>query len=488
MTRHADHEQPYESTSASSIDGKAYQLALTLFNDLSQVGATAENLPPEVGFAKNNIFVNIVDMSVSARRAIDVLYFITAQEPEYKSGYTVDLEVFKWLMGYSSGNRKHLQSVLRQGQKAAIELEAEGKPGADGADGNTRWVSVPMLGPVGISNGKVYFDIPMRLQAEIKSPAASHFLSLRYVFKSIHAKILFDRLQLHIDHGMTPWIPLEELRAWWSFGPDEYAEFKKMRQRVISKAVDLVNEVTGLKVSFATKNVPGSKRVGSIRFTIEKTDKFAAPQSSMIALKAQYEVLRNEFGLSGAQLDEIVSHRDEWNDDRVEKAIEYTRHQLNQGKVKRNVAGYLMKAIREAYTLGSAQKVLDISGPAKPNVGVGPTAGERAVAEQNKHHQADLERMSEVGRQGFDSYRAMHPDSQTEAVRQFLTSLPAKTLAMQLDVELAALSEMIADNEIVQEQLGTFVVMQARSTARRRRFTPAIPEFVPDTVVPSSGQ
>ncbi|MVW77677.1 replication initiation protein [Bordetella sp. 02P26C-1] len=445
-------------------DGKAMQLALSLFSELGAHGAGADHLPVQVGFHKNNLFINIVDMSLSARRAIDVLYFITAQDPEYKSGYRIDLNIFKWLMGYTSNNRKHLQSILREAQKAAVQIESSGPE----ASTDEPWASIPMLGPVAIANGKIFFEIHHRLQAEIKSPAASHFLSLRYVFKSIHAKILFDRLQLFIAQGTTGWISLDELRGWWGFKADEYAEFKKMRQRVIEKAVSQINEVTGLHVSYDTKNVPGSKRVGNIRFQIEKTAQFDAPQASMIALKAQYEVLRNEFGLNGAQLDEIISHRDEWDDDRLQKAIEYTRYQIAQGKVKRSVAGYFMKAVREAYALGTAQLQIDAIA-ASNDIAVSPNPLQQAVAAREQAIQAEVDQLETLGHTGYEAYLAMEPAQRAEVLREFIRSLPARTLAVQLHIEPAMLATLVGDNTDVQTQLGAFVAMRTVRTTRRRR-------------------
>lgn len=467
MTRPETMPSAQESDAVQN-DGKAMQLALSLFNELEQHGATAENLPSQIGFHKNNLFINIVDLSLSARRAIDVLYFITAQDPEYKATYRVDLDVFKWLMGYSSNNRKHLQSVLREGQKAAVQIESASPTGKD-----EPWASIPMLGPVGIAGGKVYFEINHRLQVEIKSPAASHFLSLRYIFKSIHAKILFDRLQLHVAKGMTAWIPLEELRAWWGFAADEYAEFKKMRQRVIEKAVTQINEVTHLNVSYDTKNVPGSKRVGSIRFYIKKTDEFDAPQASMIALKAQYEVLRNEFGLNGAQLDEIVSHRDEWDDRRIERAIQYTRYHLKQGKIKRNVAGYLMKAIREEYVLGSAQIMLENkTSDDTESSERDSSALQQSLDSEEKARQEGLARTQELGRRGFEAYRAMTVAQQAEMFDQFARSLPAKTLSLQLRMEPVALAGLLDSNEEVRVQFGAFIATRLAASTRRRRLIP----------------
>jgi hypothetical protein len=450
-------------------DGKAYQLALSLFNDLAPQGATAESLPSKVGFHKNNLFINIVDLSLSARRAIDVLYFITAQDREVQPIYRVDLDVFKWLMGYSSNNRKHLQSVLREGQKAAVQIQSSASDG----QGGERWASIPMLGPVAIANGRVHFEIHSRLQTEIKSPAASHFLSLRYVFKSIHAKILFDRLQLHVDEGLTPWIGLEELRTWWGFKDDEYAEFKKMRQRVIEKAVTQINEVTGLRVTYDTKNTPGSKRVASIRFHVQRTPDYDSPQASMVALKAQYDVLRNEFGLNSAQLEDILSHRDEWNDDRVDKAIEYTRYQLTKGKVKHNVAGYLIKAIYDGYVLGEAQKQLETV-PVHVTTTAAP-ALENAVAEHERQRLDKVQRLSKAGEAGYAAFLSMEPDRRETVLLEFSMSLAAKTLAIQLGVESVALPELVAESAEIQNQLGAFVALRSTSASRRRRFSPDLP-------------
>lgn len=436
----------------SELVNNAQQLALTLFTELAPQGATAEELPIAVGYKRNNIFIDINDLSLLARRAIDVLYFVAAQNTEFRPMYELELEFFKWLMSYSSDNRKHLRTVLREGQKAAIQVEVLDEHGA----ALDEWISVPLLGPVGISKGRIFFEINDKLQQHIKSPRNSHFLSLRYVFRSIHTKIIFDHIQPYIEAEMTPWYSLETVRGWMGFSGNEgYTEFKKLRQRVLDRAVNQINDITPLTISYDTMNVPGSKRVAQIRFRIRAEPHQDATKAPMITLQRQYEVLRNEFGLNGAQLAEIVSHRDEWDDDRLARAIEYTRWQLEEGKIKRNPAGYLMKSIREDVTLGEAMKKIRDS---KVAHGASALHVQQTLVD---HHAAAREAMdrntNDLGPKGYAAFLALSSTEQTKYLAAFASTAAGTATAAAAGITTKQLRERHADIREVQLQFGLYM-------------------------------
>ncbi|MFY2597370.1 replication initiation protein [Achromobacter xylosoxidans] len=436
------------------------QLALALFAELAPAGAGVEDAPPSVGFQRNNIFIDIADLSLSARRAIDVAYFIAAEDPEVRSMYETDLHFFKWLMAYGSNNRKHLKHVLREGQKAAIQVED-----IEGEDaGRDRWVSVPLLGPVGIANGKVVFEIPRQLQPHIKNPSSSHFLSLRYVFKNLYAKILYDKLLPHLHVEVTPWVSIEELRKWFCLEPDSYTEFKRLCSRIIKPSVQQISQVTDLEVSFSTKNIPGSKKVGHICFRIHALKTLEASKAPMQVLKEMYVVLRDEFGLNGTQLMEIINNREEWTDERIQRAIEYTRFYIAQGKVKLP-AGYLMKAIKGDYTLGEAMKTIATQQTTAAEVKSSKEAQTRATTEHIRL--AEEDRRKREANIGYQAFASLSPQEQEDILTAFCSSNAAAVLARRMMVEKADLKDMYQDNHEVRELLGAFVALQAKRLSRQ---------------------
>jgi hypothetical protein len=439
------------------------QLAIELFSALAPQGATAEDLPPTVGYQRNNIFIDINDLSLSARRAIDVLYFIAAQDSEIHKLYQLDLEFFRWLMSYTSNNRQHLQKILREGQKAAIQVQELDERGQE----NGRWVSIPLLGPVGISKGQIHFQVADLLQHHIKNPETSHFLSLRYTFRSIHAKIIYDHIQPFVEEGVTPWYTLDEFRAWFGFQNHEYVPYKKLSERVVLKSIKLINQNTNLQISHDTLNLPGVKTVGQIRFRVRKNAEGDNALSSMLVLKEQYHVLRHEFGFSAEQINEVIANRSRWDERHIQDAIDYSRHQLNEGKIKTNPAGYLMKAIREGYILGEATKKL-IS---LRNAASGDT-GQRSEAEESlAKANFDAARKVEVdAAAGFAKYQSLSATEQAQALADFAKTLGGKRALKRLNLSEADLAEHAQRNPAIQKEVGLFCY-----TAKRARATSTKP-------------
>ncbi len=448
---------------ADGVAGSGHQLALALFEDMAPAGTGIEDAPLAVGFQRNNIFLDIADLGLSARRAIDVAYFIAAEDPEIRTLYETDLHFFKWLMAYGSNNRTHLKSVLREGQKAAIEVED-----IDVEDSSRdRWISVPLLGPVGISNGKVVFEIPRQLQRHIKNPASSHFLSLRYVFKSLYAKILYDKLLPHLGLEVTPWISIDELRKWFCLEPDSYTEFKRLSSRILKPSVAQVSEVTDIEVSFTTRNIPGSKKVGHIAFRMSTSRAKSAQKAPMLALKELYVTLRDEFGLNGTQVMEIINNRDEWSDERIERAIEYTRFHIEQGNVKRSPAGYLMTAIKGDFTLGSAMKVIATQKAAGAQTSLDPNPESEAVlaSVERRREVEELKRKADA-EQGYREFLNLPVELRFKLLTEFCFSPGAKVVAKRLKVEPNELMELHEGNSEVQALLGVFVALRVKPTKR----------------------
>lgn len=398
-----------ESPNQNEFDVHYGQMALALFDDLAANDVTIDNAPTEIGYHRADFFLDLDGMSLSGRRALDVAYFLVAQteigieNPYYArhtqgefTTYVVDLEFFKWLMAYTSNNRNHLRSVLRQGQKAAVEVvvhrnslinpqlqsvetEINWSPAIRNAQGGTTekiklekdqsWVSVPLMGTVGIDQGQIYFKVHAQLEPYIKSPLRSHFLDLRLLFKTLRGRILYDKIQPHIEEGITPWFEMDWLKKTMDCTSKAYDEFKYFNARALNKAIKDIKTTTNLQLETITNlDRNDTRRVTRIRFRIKKDPQANSSQDDKHLTQSEesYHVMVNEFGLNREQIHRITKNRSEWTDERLTQAIEYTRFQIERGKVTRSVAGYFMKALEEHYVLGSATKSL--AQPSAPQI------------------------------------------------------------------------------------------------------------------------
>jgi hypothetical protein len=441
---------------------KTGQLALVLFETLAPEGKSVDSAPRALGFRRSNAFVRIVDLSLAGRRLIDVAYFLVAAEPEVKSEYRVDFGLFKWLLATTSDNRAHIKKLIREAQKAAIELngpDVQNEPAQP-------WGSVPLMGPAYIAGGEIIFELPERLQKAIKNPEATHFLSLRYVFKSIYSKILYDRLQPYMDEGMTPWFELDPLREWLECEKKTYSLFKHFRNKVLDVAVNEIAEITGLKVVMVTQNVPGSKKIGKVRFKWDAGHQTDEQKTAFVVLRNTYDTLRQEFALNQADFDEIVRNRATYTDDLIQQAMEYTRHHVKAGVVKLRAGGYFMKALREGYLIGSLDKEIHARREAVVQASKG---GQKAKEQREAAGESDFTaRQKRESVQGWEAYKALTSDDQATLAQEFCKLPTSSMLARRLEIEISSLRDHLEDQR-VSTSFGIFVVGRLQRAEKAAR-------------------
>lgn len=436
------------------------QLALVLYDTLAPQGQSVTQAPNALGFRRSNAFVRIVDLSLSGRRLVDVAYFLVASDPAIKSEYRVDFGLFKWLLGTTSENRSHLKKIIRESQRAAIELTG---PDVQ-EDSSIPWGAVPLMGPAYIAGGEFIFELPERLQKAIKNPEATHFLSLKYDFKSLYSKILYDRLQPYMEDGITPWFEVDALRVWLECDKKQtYNLFKHFRNKVLEVAVTEISDVTGLDISMLMQNVPGSKKVGSVRFKWKGGQHSDEQKTALVILRNTYETLRNEFALNQSEFDEIIKNRLTYTDERIQQAIEYTRHQASAGKVRLRAGGYFMKALREGYLIGSLDQQISLQQAAKTEFS--------AMTEQIKVRREKSAEKEFTAKQkkesalGWEAYRAFDPSIQERLVFEFCKLPTSKLIAKRIDVAIGDLPNHL-ENEAVSISFGSFVAMQVHKASK----------------------
>lgn len=277
-----------------------------------------------------------------------------------------------------------------------------------------------------------------------------------YVFNRIHAKVLYDRLLTLPMDGVSPWFPVDELRAWLNCENQKtYANFKYFKSRVLDLALEDIKLVTGLHYEVQTLNVPKSKKIGHVRFRlITNNSEGAHPQkTALLVLKTLYEILRNEIGLNRDEFNEILTNRATFTDERIYEAIDYTRHAAEKGKIKLRAGGYFMKALREGYVLGTIDKQI-----LERNSG-GNSLGSNAPSNRNLKtpEQAATDEMT----RGLLVFEALSPSEKDTVFSEFSNSALGKRTAKQLKIEPTELQSRM-DDPLIKGALSGFLTAQAK--------------------------
>lgn len=456
----------------------AQQMSLSLFEDMFAKGLAITESKTEIGFQRNNVFVDIGDLGVTARRAVDAAFFVVAQEKAIHAQYDVELSYFRWLMRYDSANYKHLRSVLTEAQKAVVQV-TDTPLGAVPSESD-RWISVHLIGTVAIANGRIVFDVPTVLQRHIKDPVNSHWLSLRVTtaFTLLYARAIYDHVLPFVSEGATEWFSVDAIRAWPGKSAASTAAFKYFKRDSLEPAVRQICEKSDIEISYETRTAtPTSKKIEYIRFRLSRKDDAPPVVQALMGAKELYTTLKNEFGLSEKHFDEILANRETWTDEWINQAIEFTRFNLKRGRVTKSPAGFLMKALRDNLRVSSADKLI-ADQLAQRDAEAAVAAAAKVEAEKAKADaltrsgaRAAVKVAEEIGA-GHEAFAAVgSEEDRDELLLEFSRSLPAQMIAKRLKLDISGLTyDVLTEIEPLHSAFGQFMyekVKAARSAKRR---------------------
>ncbi|MDZ5455773.1 replication initiation protein [Azohydromonas lata] len=453
------------------------QLALAVFEEtVSREGAqaTLARSSTDITYRKSNVLIDVGELSLAARKGLNVMHFLASQAPADVQRFDVELGLFKFLMNYESRNHQHLEKALREAQKSSIRIERM-RPNATSPD----WISVPLVGAVGVAGGRVYFDFHPAIRKLHLDPSSYTYLSLRTscVFTSIYAHGLYEHLKALAYKGSpTEWVPLEDVKRWLGVAETKWlAEFKTFRKEALQKAVDQLCELSDLHVEYETKSVPGSKKVGHIRFLFRtQSGALAVSVEHTQALRSLYDTLVREFGLGQSDVEQITQSGT--SPERIKAAIDFVRHRIATQRKKISAPGrYLMTAIQEGYAIPTAEveavvpsaplaapAAADTPAPAAASRRAAPSPRARATRQAAHEQQAEqaLQRdYQEQGERGYALYLAAAQAQRDEWRASFARTLVFRALSTQLQRAKGPLRETeLHDSLRLRHALGQHVL------------------------------
>lgn len=343
-----------------TLPATPHQLALDIYEDMSAVGTPIHEAGKDIGFLRNNIFTRVGGLGIAARRVLDAAYFIVATNSpdelvdDKVYTFTADVNYFKWLMRYDSRNHSHLIAQMRAAAKARVEIMTA--PSIEELTEKDSWGTISLLGDCYIERNVVCILLSGRVIKYLISPYKAHWLSLRAstAFSLSLARAIYDRLIPCEGHGVTEWFAYEEVLEWPGKVGESRKEVKEFKKRFLEPAMLQLNEVSDFDVNWEpnAERTPPEKLKIRFRFTKKR----GADAARAGIQDDMYLLLHNEFAFDTPDFEMLAKNRHVWTDERLEQAIEYTRHKLNLGKVTKSPKGYLFRALDGNFRLGDADR------------------------------------------------------------------------------------------------------------------------------------
>ncbi|MEM5405882.1 replication initiation protein [Paraburkholderia unamae] len=431
----------------------------------------------DVGFVRNNLLIRIVDLGLAARRLIDAAYFIVAQSDSDQLLYDEDLGYFKWLMRYAGGSNAHLRQIITEAQKALIQVTGTTGPEDDRPFGSTQ-----LIGRISFEDGRIQFRVPPEMVTLIRGPQKSHWLSLRVTtqFNTTYARVLYDHLVplATEDEVVTDYYSLDELRSWLDGEHTTTVEYKYFNRDYLEPAIRQINQLSHIEISRLrsdTRNSPGSRKVGFVRFRLKRKSILETPFLSLEESASIYRSLCEKVGLNHDDLHMIEQDRKTYTTERIQSALDYTLAKAKKGDL-RNARGYFLNALKAGRKLSEfdlinmeAQQSLDLSSEQEVTVKAeARKKAERFTALQETSQQmiADERRHSEAN-QGIELYRAASADRQTEWFGTFIRSSLTSWVLKRHGVNTGTVTaEDLLERRELRDAFGQHVFEKAKAEAR----------------------
>jgi plasmid replication initiation protein len=284
------------------------------------------------------------DITLVQRKCFNVLLAHAYDDLLNKTTHKIPLGDLCRYLNFDSNNTKHLKDALRGLVKANVEWNILG------ADRKQQWGVAALLSEVQIKNGFCYWEYTSTMRRMLYSPTVylRINLSLQNKFSSKHALTLYENIYFYYrkddGFGETPWIEIEVLRKLLSIKESEYKQFKSLNNIVIKNAIAEINNKTDLQVDVEYKR--NGRKVGAVKFCVKlsQTEETAPPILADANTLSQ-QLIKN-YGISAKQAQQLIEKYDAVH---IAENLAIVDQDVKENKVKGNLAGYAMTAIKNDF-------------------------------------------------------------------------------------------------------------------------------------------
>jgi len=293
-------------------------------------------------------------LSLVQRKISNALLYNAYNELLEKDEHVIHIAKLCNLIGYNSNDYKAIKKALVD--LLATVLEWNIVDGNKLTSGNTGvWNASSIIADASIDGPICTYSYSNKMKRLLYRPELYGRLNMtvQAKFKSSYGLALYENCIRYQDIGQTPWLDLLTFRKLMGVEDGKYKIFRDFKSRVLDKALAEVNTYSTINIQPQLRKQ--GRQVSAIQLLIKANKQISAISQSVMAKNENLlNILKNQFGFSQRQADEIcVQYSAEYIQEKIKLVESSKTFQL--GKIK-NIAKYLLSAIKEDY---QALKMLD---------------------------------------------------------------------------------------------------------------------------------
>ncbi|MDX1900642.1 MAG: replication initiation protein [Gammaproteobacteria bacterium] len=299
------------------------------------------------------------NLSLLQRKISNALLYHAYDQLMTAEEHQISVKELCKLIAYHGNNHSVIRDALRGLLATVIEWNV-----VDDATGTEDWTASSILASVSLRGPTCLYAYSPRMKRLLHSPTMFGKINLfiQSRFRSNYGLALYENCIRYRGLGITKWFEMDTFRKLMGVPGDKYTIFRDFKRRVLDKSIEEVNMYSDLIIEPEIHRE--GRQVKQLRFQLKERPRkvrLGASQSndSMSTDDPLRKTLIEQFQLSAIQVAEVIREYDPAFITSKIKLIESSRN-YQQGKVK-NIAGYLMSALKNDYQAPAIKEIPDES-------------------------------------------------------------------------------------------------------------------------------
>ncbi|MBX3710246.1 MAG: replication initiation protein [Gammaproteobacteria bacterium] len=309
-------------------------------------------------------------LTLIQRKICNILLFNALDKINDQDIFEIPIRKLCSLIGYNSNDSKQIKEAVKTLISTIMEWnlleDSKFLNEEDYPEDAITWNASALLAGVSIKNGIIRYSYSPQMKSVLSSLDIYGRINLfvQAKFASTYSLVLYENCIRFKNIKQTSWFPLDLFRSLMGVPEGKYSSFKDFNRKVISIAVNEINQKSDIYIEPQFKRVERS--ITAIQFIIDENENYR-PSFKKISrlnndvseqkqLSVLIEAMASEFGLSKKQVNDVItvySH-------------DYVLEKINLVKSKKNVdhpGAYLLSALKQDYKL-SQKKLAKIQNKA----------------------------------------------------------------------------------------------------------------------------
>ncbi len=283
-------------------------------------------------------------LSLLQRKIANALLFNAYDQLLEKDEHEIHIPTLCKLIGYDSNDHKKIKTSLIHLLASVIEWNLVD---GDKIDNEGIWNASSMIADASIDGAVCTYSYSNKMKKLLHRPELYGRINMvvQAKFQSTYGLALYENCIRYQNIDQTPSFDITQFRKLMGIEEGKYKIFRDFKNRVLNKAIEEVNTLSPILITPHFQKQ--GRQVTAIQFSIQLNKVDIIERKLDDKMPPLSTTLREQFGLSNSQIEDILSTYEESYI--IEKiAVVESSPSYTKGTIK-NLAKYLMSAMKDNY-------------------------------------------------------------------------------------------------------------------------------------------